>query len=599
MEFSRLAKRTWVRADRGRTRVGPIRSMTIPFVVLLAAGYTCVELGFGQSLQLDRQSTVHGRVVNAVTREPIGRVLVGSTDSLFAMLTDSDGHFEFPLPKVNSDTATAVTFVEGKSQRVWSSANAGNRLWLTARKPGFLDDPNEGSQVEVAAGSEITISLMPEALIKGRVSLSATDAAVGITVQILSRQVQDGLARWMPGVAVRTNSAGEFRFAELLPGAYRLVTHELMDNDPVTTVLGGQLYGYPPVYYPGVADFAAAATIPLTAGQTFQADLSLTRQPYYSVKIPVANAEMNGGMSLNVSVQGHRGPGYSLGYNAGEQRIEGLLPNGNYVVEAATYGPNSASATGSIRVAGAPIEGPTMTLTRNSSLSLDVKEEFSNTGRNDPMSWSDGKHTFSLHGPRTYLQVSVYGADDFAQQRGGSLRPPTGPNDDSLVLDNLSPGRYWLRLSSSHGYVAAATMGTVDLLHEPLVVGSRSGMPIEIKMRDDTAEIDGTVADVAARQTMSPAFITGLLPPHAWVYFVPSPDSLGQFQQVGVSDDGRFSSQMMVPGSYRVLAFKNQQPNLPYRDAEAMRAYETKGQVIHLAAGQKATLQLQTISSTE
>ncbi len=95
MEFSRLAKRTWLRSDRGRTRVGPIRSMTIPFVVLLAAGYTCVELGFGQSLQLDRQSTVHGRVVNAVTREPIGRVLVGSTDSLFAMLTDSDGHFEF------------------------------------------------------------------------------------------------------------------------------------------------------------------------------------------------------------------------------------------------------------------------------------------------------------------------------------------------------------------------------------------------------------------------------------------------------------------------------------------------------------------------
>jgi hypothetical protein len=215
------------------------------------------------------------------------------------------------------------------------------------------------------------------------------------------------------------------------------------------------------------------------------------------------------------------------------------------------------------------------------------------------MSWSDGKRTFSLHGPRTYLQVSVYGADDFAQQRGGSLRPPTGPNDDSLVLDNLSPGRYWLRLSASRGYVAAATMGGVDLLHEPLVVGSGSGMPIEIKMHDDTAEIEGTVADVAARQAISPAFITGLLPLHAWVYFVPLPDSPGQFQQVAVSDDGRFTSQMMAPGSYRVLAFKNQQPNLPYRDAEAMRAYETKGQVIHLAAGQKATLQLQTISSTE
>jgi hypothetical protein len=55
----------------------------------------------------------------------------------------------------------------------------------------------------------------------------------------------------------------------------------------------------------------------------------------------------------------------------------------------------------------------------------------------------------------------------------------------------------------------------------------------------------------------------------------------------------------MAPGSYRVLAFANRQPNLPYRDAEAMSAYDTKGQVIHLAAGQKATVQVQLISSSE
>jgi hypothetical protein len=47
------------------------------------------------------------------------------------------------------------------------------------------------------------------------------------------------------------------------------------------------------------------------------------------------------------------------------------------------------------------------------------------------------------------------------------------------------------------------------------------------------------------------------------------------------------------------MAFKTQQPHLPYRDAEAMRAYETKGQVVHLPAGQKTSVQLQIISSTE
>jgi len=76
--------------------------------------------------------------------------------------------------------------------------------------------------------------------------------------------------------AVATNSNGEFRFAELRPGTYKVLTREWMDNDPEASVPGGQLYGYPPVYYASASDFAAASTIQLTAGQTFQADMSLS-----------------------------------------------------------------------------------------------------------------------------------------------------------------------------------------------------------------------------------------------------------------------------------------------------------------------------------
>jgi hypothetical protein len=83
------------------------------------------------------------------------------------------------------------------------------------------------------------------------------------------------------------------------------------------------------------------------------------------------------------------------------------------------------------------------------------------------------------------------------------------------------------------------------------------------------------------------------------VYCVPLPDSQGQFQPLEVSSEGKFGSQMMAPGTYRVIAFKSPQPNLPYRDAEAMRAYETKGQIVHLSPGQKTTLQLQIISGNE
>jgi hypothetical protein len=56
---------------------------------------------------------------------------------------------------------------------------------------------------------------------------------------------------------------------------------------------------------------------------------------------------------------------------------------------------------------------------------------------------------------------------------------------------------------------------------------------------------------------------------------------------------------MMVPGTYRLLASRSSQLNPPYRDAEAMRAYESDGQVVHLSAGQKLSVQLPAIPSTE
>ena len=103
---------------------------------------------------------------------------------------------------------------------------------LFARKPGFLDDPNGRSQVEATPGAEVDIPLLPEALIKGRVIFAEADPAPGATVQLYSRQVQDGMPRWLPAGSARANSNGEFRFAELRPGSYRVGTDELPDNDP-------------------------------------------------------------------------------------------------------------------------------------------------------------------------------------------------------------------------------------------------------------------------------------------------------------------------------------------------------------------------------
>jgi hypothetical protein len=84
------------------------------------------------------------------------------------------------------------------------------------------------------------------------------------------------------------------------------------------------------------------------------------------------------------------------------------------------------------------------------------------------------------------------------------------------------------------------------------------------------------------------------------IYCIPLPDSPGQYQQLWASPtDGKFEYQMMAPGTYRVLAFKSRQPNLPFRDPEAMKAYDSKGQVVHLSSGEKARVQLQIIPDSE
>ena len=566
-------------------------------VVLLAMGSISLGQAYGQGLQPDEQPhAIRGTVVNAVTGAPIARALVFSTDNRFARLTDGEGHFEFTLPKTDSSKEIGYSF-SGPQRQMWLVPGSGG-TWLMARKPGFLDDPDGRPQTEAAPSGEITIPLMPEGLIKGRIIVSESDPALGLNVQLFSRQVQEGMPRWVRAGTARANSTGEFRIAELLPGTYKLATNEWMDNDPVTTVPGGQLYGFPPVYYPGVSDFAAAGTITLATGQTVQLDLPLTRQPYYPVRIPIANTDLNIGMNVTVSVQGHRGPGYSLGYNAEKQRIEGSLPNGNYLVEATTYGQNSVNGAVNISVAGAAAEGPSMTLVHSSSISVHVNEQFTASGWSGSGTSSSGGRSFQLHGPRIYLNVRAEPVDDLEQRGSGSLRPPKGPDDDSLVLENLSPGRYRLQLSSGRGYVAAATMGAVDLLHEPLLVTPGSSVPIEVTLRDDYAEIEGTVTGLRTESAMTGGpFGPEVSPPAVWVYCVPLPDSPGQFQEFGISPD--FSSATMMPGTYRVLAFKKPQPHLPYRDPEAMKPYETMGPVVHLSAGQKTNVQVPLILSSE
>jgi len=568
----------------------------------------------GRPFQSASSLVIQGTVINAVTNDPVPRALVTTNDNRFATLSDANGRFEFAIPEPRAG-ATSESF---SSQEPSDTTNvalvqavAVRSMSFTARKPGFLQGESVSTTVHPST-HDVIISLTPEALIVGHVSLPSADPAEGVGVELYRREVRDGRARWIPVGNATARSNGEFRFAELYPGTYKLFTREMLERDPGSSNPREQLYGYPPVYYPAASDLAGAAAIELSPGKTFEANLGLSRQPYYPVRVPVANLPSGTFMRVEVSVQGHPGPGYSLGFDPRNQLITGSLPSGNYTLQGFAMATPASTGTVNISPKGAPVAGPAMSMVPSSSIRVNIKEDFTTRESNaaedlgaaasvvtqDPEAGSIRKRPT----PRDYINIQLRPAEDFAQDRGTFLH---SAEPDTLWLDNVLAGRYWVEVHSARGYVASLTSGVSDLLHNPLVVGQGASVPaLEITLRDDSGRIEGALETAspssgdnddsfsAAGFPVASGLATALRGPRAYVYFVPLPDSNGVFLEMPVSADGQFSSPELPPGNYRVLAFKRPNHGLEFLNPEAMRAYEFEGVLVRLGPGGKETVRL-------
>src|SRR5690242_19176946 len=190
--------------------------------------------------------TKRGIGVNNVTHAASGRALVYSTDNRYATLTDGEGHFELKIPQPPREQSSGSqeltqTIYRGGFSRL---GPAGTSIFLMARKPGYFDSQGGAQPIDIGqpTASEIRISLVPEARITGRVNLPVNDGTEKIQVAVYRRQVQEGRGRWVSAGNATTRANGEFRFANLQEGEYKLLTQELLDRDPLTFDPRGTLF---------------------------------------------------------------------------------------------------------------------------------------------------------------------------------------------------------------------------------------------------------------------------------------------------------------------------------------------------------------------
>lgn len=209
---------------------------------------------------------VHGVVLNALTNRPVDRALVTCMNS--ARMTDGEGRFEFDVRLSIANTAGGSVSFPGFAMH--GGRENGYTIVLMARRPGYLAMQRPTMRLlhdKSPDEPEVQIKIMPESILRGRVTTSAVAPPMGVQVQLLRKQVQDGLASWGPIASAQTNSQGEFRFANLATGDYKMMTREWVESESTIPVPGKQITGYPPAYYPNELDLATATPIHIAAGR--------------------------------------------------------------------------------------------------------------------------------------------------------------------------------------------------------------------------------------------------------------------------------------------------------------------------------------------
>ncbi len=322
---------------------------------------------------------LHGTVVNGVTNRPVGRALVASADRRLATMTDGEGHFSIdisvpPRPDASVQPAKGIVLFSSTGR---SSAVLGGGLTLTAQHPGYL--PNEQLSNlpidDTLNTTDVILKLMPTASLSGRVSAAGADGARGVRVALLYRQVNDGVLTWSQAGSHQTNSTGEFRFTNLQPGEYCVMSAEWAGDEPLNPQRTAITKQYPPDFLGDTHSLAQAAKLHLHYGDDQHVELHLHQATYYPVAIPVQNQPANS--PINVRLAGtDTFNAYQLGWNARDRAVEGALPSGTYKLQLTSFGQQQGSALVPFTVANQPLEHAPVTLATGTRIPIRIHTEF-------------------------------------------------------------------------------------------------------------------------------------------------------------------------------------------------------------------------------
>jgi hypothetical protein len=521
-----------------------------------------------------RTYTVRGTVINSATGEPLSGALVEIySGQQHALLTGPDGKFHF----------------EGL---------ANGSFQLTAKKPGYFSPEQirrsgaPATFVKTEEERPVTLKLVPEGVMYGRVTGDNGEPLESMPVQILWERVENGKRSRENSRGIRTDEQGEFRQAELQPGKYFVFAGPSFWPAWFPDRLSkGGARGYPGVFFPGVPDLSSATAIEIAPGTRAEINLSVSSQPFYRISGTVSGYWPEQGVSFEIFSASGQPIAAGMEFDEARGTFRSTwVPAGVCTVLAASQDTKSNQqryATQRLNITS-DLGGVHLALLPTGTIPLDIKLE---TTRNE----RQGDTGVDFSGGRNQKRAQQYSParvvlkpqEHVFAQRQQQYSESTTDEDSTPAIRNLPPGVYSVEVyPNGPYYVQSARSGSVDLLVQNLTVEpGGSNQPIQVVLRDDFASLEGSLTFGAESES-------------ATIMIIPAnslTNSTQQRQNVMVANRARtFQMPQLAPGEYKVLAVENPD-EFEYGNPDVMRKYLSKAREVSLVPNQKVKVELEVV----